>query len=87
MATCRSTPPGKEASMGWLQGAFIPEPAVCGPKRRHTARESNFMLQCTATPKAPAFMSSREYLIDINESGSYERCDSCFAIEVHLTAL
>ena len=45
------------------------------------------MLQCTATPKVPAFMSSREYLIDINESGSYERCDSRFAIEVHLTAL
>ena len=30
MATCVSTPPGKEASLGWLQGAFTPEPVSEG---------------------------------------------------------
>ena len=79
MATWRSTPPGKEASMGWLQGAFTPEPAVWGPKRRHTARESDFMLQCTATPRAPAgiLMSSVIASKDMNKSGSYDPHAHC----------
>ncbi len=51
MATWRSNRSGKEASMGWLQGAFTPEPAVLGAKHRHTARESDFMLQWTAAPR------------------------------------
>ena len=54
MVTWLSTPPGKEASMGWLQGASTPDPAVAGPKRRDTALLSDFMLQCIGTPRAPA---------------------------------
>jgi len=77
--------------MGWLQGAFTPEAAVWGPKPRHTARESDFMLQCTATPKAPAFTTT---VIASNTSMSLAAMVCmrvapfrCFATEAHLTAL
>ena len=53
MATWRSNPPGKLASKGWLQGDPSPDPAVGGAKRKHTARDSDFMLQWNGTPRAP----------------------------------
>ena len=53
MATWRSTPPGKLASKGWLQGDPSPDPAVGGANLRHTARDSDFMLQCRGTPREP----------------------------------